>query len=110
MGIELVDFEDGHELGIRIDKRIGVTAIIYRFGTKDFEGKPVSRYQLTGPGIWSGGSIPYGTVTVTEENFIIYEMFYERTSKKKGKGAIGGTYVVVGSARLSFNIDITPLP
>jgi len=109
-GIELGAFEDGHQLGIRIDKRTGVTEIIYNFGTKDFEGKTVSKYQLTGPGTWSDGSIPYGTVTVTEENFIIYEMSFEHASKKKGKGAIGGTYVEDGRATLSFKISITPLP
>ena len=39
VGIEWDDFETGHQLGIRIDKRNGKTCIIYTFGTSDFEGK-----------------------------------------------------------------------
>lgn len=102
VGIEWGDFQNGHELGIRIDKS-GETEIIYRFDTKDFEGKEWSKYRLTGSGKWSDGSIPYGTIIVTEETFTIDEMFYERKGKK---GAIGVTYVPVWSGSLSFTTTI----
>ena len=106
-GITYGDFEDGRELGIRIDKGTGEVAIIYRFDIKDFEGKEWSKYQLTGTGIWSTGSIPIGTITVTDETFTIYEMFYERKGKK---GATTVTYEEVWSGLLSFGISITPPP
>ena len=102
-GTEWDDFEDGHQLGIRIYKS-GETEIIYTFGTKDFEGKEYSKYRLMGPGIWSDESIPYGTVSVTEETFAIDEMSYERKGKK---GAISVTYEEVWSGLLSFDISIT---
>jgi len=95
-------------LGIRIDKS-GETEIFYEFDrTVEVEGskKLWFKYQLTGSGIWSDESIPYGEITVTGETFTINEMFYERTSKKKGKGAIGVTYVPVWSGSLSFTITI----
>jgi hypothetical protein len=99
------EFEDGHQLGIRIDKS-GETEIIYTFGTELFEDEPCAKFQLEGFGTWSGKSVPYGTVTVTDKTFTIYELFYERTSKKNGKGAIGVTYVEVGSGLLSFTVEI----
>lgn len=96
------DFEDGHQLGIRIYKS-GETEIIYTFGTSDFEGKGWPKYRLMGPGIWSDESIPYGTVSVTEETFTIEEMSYERKGKK---GAIGVTYNKVWDDPLTFTITI----
>jgi len=94
-------------LGIRIDKRTGEADIIYNFAryeTGDYAGW--FKYQLEGPGTWSGGSIPYGTIDVDCEAFTIYQMIYSSGSKKKGKGATMVTYEERWSGSVSFNIII----
>ena len=96
-------------LGIRIDKRTGEADIIYNFAryeTGDYEGW--FKYQLEGPGTWSSGSIPYGTIDVGGEAFTIYQMIYSSGSTKKGKGATMVTYEEVWSGSVSFNIFIEP--
>ena len=110
---KLGDFAGSQEgnLGIRIDKRTGEADIIYsfdRYETSEVDERYVGwfKYQLEGPGTWSGESIPYGTIDVDGEAFTIYQMIYKSGSKKNGKGATMVTYEEVWSGSVSFNIII----
>lgn len=102
------------KFGFHIDKRTEEAWIIHRFDK--FESGPYEgwfRYQLEGFGVLSElseGSIPYGTIAVEGETFTIYEMTYERTSKRNGKGVTGVTYEDTWSGSLCFEIIITPPP
>jgi hypothetical protein len=107
------NFAGGHAgtLGIRIIKRTREAEIIYNFGEYEdgrYEGWP--KYELKGLGKWSGERTPYETITVNDEEFTISQIFYESTSKKKGKGATSVEYIEVWRESLSFEITITPLP
>ena len=106
------NFDIEGRLGIRMDKRTGEVEIIYMFDEYT-EAYGVSerywgakKYQLETYGTFSGGSIPYGTVEVDNE-VTIYQIVYQQTSKKNGKGAFGVTYVpVLEGEVLSFKITI----
>jgi hypothetical protein len=107
---EFTGFHEG-KLGIRIDKSTGEVHVIYMFDEYE-EGDYVGarKYQLETYGTWSLGSIPYGTVEVDNKDFTIDQIVYQRTSKKKGKGAIGVTYKeVLTGGGLSFTITIEEL-
>jgi hypothetical protein len=98
-------------LGIRIDKRTGEADIIYsfdRYEPNDVDERYVGwlKYQLEGPGTWSGESTPYGTIDVDGDTFTIYQMNYTSGSKKNGKGATLVTYEKVWSGSVSFNVTI----
>jgi len=103
------------KLGLRIDKTTQKAGIIYGFGRyteEDIDGIDeryvgLFKYQLEGSEIWSGESIPYGTITVDAGDFTIKQMFYTSMSKGKAKSATGVTFEEVWSGSLSFTITIT---
>ncbi len=105
-------FNNDGKLGIRMDKKTGEVHIIYMFDeyteadgvSKRYWG--AKKYQLETYGTFSRGSIPYGTVEVDNE-VTIYQIKYQETSKKNGKGAFGVTYVpFLEGVDLSFTITI----
>jgi hypothetical protein len=114
---EFVGIHEG-TLGVRIDKRTGEAHVIYMFDEYEEGDVPeryvgARKYQLETYGTLTAGSIPYGTVEVAEEDFVIYQIVYQQTSKKNGKGAIGVTYEkvfpVLEGEVLSFTITINDL-
>lgn len=98
------DNEGEGRLGIRIDERTEEVHIIYMFDK--YEETGYKKYQLETYGTFSG-SIPYVTVFVANEEFEIYQIVSQRSSKKNGKGAIGVTYVSVFPEEVELKITFT---
>ena len=100
-------------VGIIINKKTQETTIVYKFYKykegDDYEGW--FKYQLEVFGEWIGEDLPYGEITVDDEDFEIWSMIYPRTSKNPRKGAIAPRKdVKVWSGPLDFSITITPPP
>jgi hypothetical protein len=108
------------KLAFRIDQNTYSANVVFNFGKyseQDVENGIVidryvgwTKYQLVGNGQWTGENIPYGSVSITNEEFNIYQIYYTPAGKGKGNSATGGSFEKVWSEILSFEIVITPLP
>ena len=67
------------------------------------------KYQLTGHGQWNGEDISHVSVSITDEEFNICQLFYTPAGKGKGNSATGGSCVEVWNGVLTFDITITPI-
>jgi hypothetical protein len=117
-----LDFAGDQEgkLAFRIDQNSNNANVVFNFGRyteQDVEeGIIIERYvgwlkyQLVGNGQWTGENIPYGSVSITNEEFNIYQIYYTSSGKGKGNSATGGSFEKIWSESLSFEITITPLP
>jgi hypothetical protein len=117
-----LDFAGGQDgkLAFSVDQNSNSSFVVFNFGlyTEDdvAAGVIVDRYvgwlkyQLTGPGQWTGGDISDGSVLITDEEFNICQIFYTPAGKGKGNSATGGSFVEVWSGFLTFEIAINPLP
>jgi hypothetical protein len=108
------------KLAFRIDQNTYSANVVFNFGRyteQDVENGIVidryvgwTKYQLVGNGQWTGENIPYGSVSITDKEFNIYQIYYTPSGKGKGNSATGGSYAKVWSESLSFDIIITPSP
>ena len=117
-----LDFAGDQEgkLAFSIDPNSNNAFVIFNFGRyteQDVEdGIIIDRYvgwlkyQLTGHGQWTGDNIPYGSVSIANEEFNICQIFYTPSGKGKGNSATGGSSVEVWSGVITFEITINPLP
>lgn len=118
--LDFVGDQEG-KLAFRIDQNSKNALVVFNFGKyneQDVEdGIIIDRYvgwikyQLEGHGQWTDGeNIPYGSVSITDEEFNIYQIYYTPSGKGRGNSATGGSFEKVWSESLTFEIDITPLP
>ena len=117
-----LDFAGNREgrLAFRIDQNTNNANVLFNFGRyteQDVEdGIIIDRYvgwlkyQLTGNGQYTGTNIPYGSVSIINEEFNIQQIFYTPSGKGKGNSATGGSFEEVWSGVLSFDIVIDPSP
>jgi len=117
-----LDFEGDQEgkFGLRIDPNSNNANMVFNFGRyteQDVEdGIIIDRYvgwfkyQLLGNGQWIVENFPYGSVSIVNEEFSIYKIFYTPSGKGKGNSATGGSFEKVWSGMLSFDININSLP
>ena len=107
------------KLAFRIDQESNNAFVIFNFGKyteQDVENGIIieryvgwTKYQLMGNGQWSGENIPYGSVSITDEEFNIYQIYYTPSGKGKGNSATGGSSEKIWSETLLFKIAINPL-
>ena len=117
-----LDFAGDQEgkLAFSIDPNSNNAFVVFNFGRyteQDVENGIIIdryvgwlKYQLTGHGQWTGENVPYGSVSINNEEFNICQVYYTPSGKGKGNSATGGSYEKVWSENLSFAIVITPLP
>ena len=67
------------------------------------------KYQLMGPGQWTGDNAPIGSVSIYGEEFTICQLFYTPSGKGKGNSATGLSCVEVWRGDLTFDITIDPV-
>ena len=117
-----LDFEGVQKgrLSFRVDPNSKNALVVFNFGAyteQDVENGIIidrymgwRKYQLVGNGQWIGDNVPYGSVSIADEEFNIYQIYYTPSGKGKGNSATGGSFEKVWSEKLTFDIVITALP
>ena len=114
-GLDFAGVQRGR-LSFRVDPNSNNALLVFNFETyteQDVDAGIIidryvgwHKYQLVGPGQWTGDVAPYGYVSIYGEEFTICQLFYTPSGKGKGNSATGLSCVEVWSGFLTFDINI----